>query len=218
MSDYRITDKNQIKRRPDRGHYDKATVYRIIDEALLCHIGFVQDGQPFVIPALHVRQDNKLLIHGASVSRMLKYIEAGNQMSISIAIVDDIVLAKAAFNQSINYRAVVLFGKGKLIEDEAEKLQALEYFTDGFMPGLWDDVRKPYKNELKATSIVSIKIEEASAKIRSTPPMDDEEDHSLPIWAGMLPIKQVIQTPVKADYTDDSVPVPEYVKKYLSER
>ena len=218
MSDYKITEKNKIKRRPDRGHYDKATVYGIIDEALLCHIGFIQDGQPFVIPALHVRQDNKLLIHGASVSRMLKYIEAGNQMSISIAIVDDIVLAKAAFNQSVNYRAVVLFGKGKLIEDETEKLQALEYFTDGFMPGLWDDVRKPYKNELKATSIVAIEIEEASAKIRSTPPMDDEEDHDLPIWAGVLPIKQVIQTPVKADYTDASVPVPEYVEKYISER
>ena len=218
MSDYKITDKNKIKRRPDRAHYDKDTVYKIIDEALLCHIGFVQGGQPFVIPALHVRQDNKLLIHGASVSRMLKYIEAGNQVSISISIVDDIVLAKTAFNQSINYRAVVLLGKGELIKDEAEKLQALEYFTDGFMPGLWDDVRKPYKNELKATSIVAIEIEEASAKIRDTPPGDDKEDRDLPVWAGLLPVKQIIEAPVTADYTDDSVPVPEYVKKYISKK
>jgi nitroimidazol reductase NimA-like FMN-containing flavoprotein (pyridoxamine 5'-phosphate oxidase superfamily) len=139
-------------------------------------------------------------------------------VSFSIAIVDAIVLAKTAFNQSINYRSVVLFGKGRLIEDENEKLQALEYFTEGFMPGLWEKVRKPYQNELKATSIVSIEIREASAKISSGPPEDDNEDRDLPIWAGVLPVKQVIQTPVKADYTDDNVPVPEHVVKYISER
>lgn len=218
MSNFTITEKNRIKRFPDLGRYDKSTIYEIIDEATLCHIGFIQGERPFVIPALHVRKDDKLLIHGASVSRLLQHIEKGNEVSVSIAIVDAIVLAKTAFNQSINYRSVVLFGKGRLIEDENEKLQALEYFTEGFMPGLWEKVRKPYQNELKATSIVSIEIREASAKISSGPPEDDNEDRDLPIWAGVLPVKQVIQTPVKADYTDDTIPVPKHVVKYISER
>ena len=217
MSDFAVTAKSKLKRRPDRGHYDKSTIYEIIDEAMLCHIGFVQDGQPFVIPALHVRKDDELLIHGASVARLLKHIADGNPVSISIAILDALVLAKTAFNQSVNFRSVVLFGKGRLIDDENEKLQALEYLTEGLMPGQWESVREPYKNELKATSIVAIEIEEASAKIRNTPPGDDGEDRDLPIWAGILPVKQVIQAPIKADYTDDSIPVPEHILKYVSE-
>lgn len=218
MSDFAVTEKTKIKRRPDRGHYDKSTIYEIIDEAKLCHIGFVQDGHPFVIPALHVRRDDELLIHGASVSRLLKYIADGNEVSVSIAILDALVFAKTAFNQSVNFRSVVLFGKGRLIEEENEKLQALESFTNGLMPGAWEEIRKPYKNELKATSIVAIEIKETSAKIRNTPPGDDGEDRDLPIWAGVLPVKQVIENPVTADYTDDSIPVPEYVLRHISER
>lgn len=216
MSNFTITEKNKLKRRPDRGHYDKDTVYDIIDEAKLCHIGFVQNGLPFVIPALHVRKGDELLIHGASVSRLLKHIEAGNEISVSIAILDALVVAKTAFNQSVNYRAVVLFGKGRLLDDESEKLQALEYFTNGIIPGLWDEVRAPYANELKATSIVSIEIREASAKIRNTPPGDDDEDRDLPTWAGILPVKQVIETPVTADYTAEDVSVPKFILDYIA--
>jgi nitroimidazol reductase NimA-like FMN-containing flavoprotein (pyridoxamine 5'-phosphate oxidase superfamily) len=216
VSEFTSTEKNRVKRRPDRGRYDKPTVYAIIDEAMLCHIGFVQDGQPFVIPALHARQNDALLIHGASASRLIKHIQAGNEVSISIAILDAVVVAKTAFNQSVNYRSVVLFGKGRLIKDDDEKLQALEYFTERLIPKQWEYIRKPSPKELKATSIVAISIEEASAKIRNAPPGDDGEDRDLPIWAGLLPVKQVIQAPVSADYTDDSIPVPKHIMKKLT--
>ena len=215
MSNFTTEDKNRVKRRPDRGHYDTATVYGIIDETMLCHIGFIQDGQPFVIPALHARKDNQLLVHGASTSRLLTHIQEGNEVSVNITMVDGIVLAKTVFNQSVNYRSVVLFGKGRLIEDEDEKILALEHLTERILPGIWGAARKPTQTELKATSIVSISIETASAKIRSGPPKDDLEDQSFPAWAGVLPVKQVIGTPVSADYTDSNIPIPDYVTNYI---
>ena len=218
MSSFPKDDKNRVRRRPDRGHYDKATVYEIIDEAMLCHVGFVQDGEPFVIPALHARKDDQLLVHGSSKSRLLKHLQAGVQVSVNITILDGIVLAKSVFNQSVNYRSVVLFGKGRLIEEQDEKMEALEYLTERIMPGVWGAARKPNKTELKATSIVSISLETASAKIRSGPPKDDVEDQGLPVWAGVLPIKEMIQTPIRADYTDESMTVPDYVMNYISRK
>lgn len=218
MSNFTMEDRNRIKRRPDRGHYDQAIIYGIIDETMLCHIGFVQDGQPFVIPALHARKDDQILIHGASTSRLLKHIQAGNEVSVNITILDGIVLAKTVFNQSINYRSVVIFGTGRLIEDEGEKLQALEHLTERIMPGVWEAARKPNTTELKATSIVSIAMETASAKIRSGSPKDDPEDQALPAWAGVLPIKQVIGNPVSAGYTDSNIPIPDYVTNYISKK
>jgi len=218
MSDFAMEEKNRVRRRPDRGHYDEATIYGIIDETLLCHVGFIQDGEPFVIPALHARKDNELLIHGSSKSRLLMHIQAGNQVSVNITILDGIVLAKTVFNQSVNYRSVVLFGKGRLIEARDEKWEALEYLTERIMPGVWNAARKPTETELKATSIASISLETASAKIRSGPPKDDPEDQGLPVWAGILPIKQMIQTPIQADYTDESMPVPDYVTSYISKK
>lgn len=218
MSKFTLEDRNRIKRRPDRGHHDKATIYGIIDETMLCHIGFVQDGQPFVIPALHARKDDQLLIHGASTSRLMKHIEAGNEVSVNITILDGVVLAKTVFNQSVNYRSVVIFGKGRLIDDDGKKLQALEHLTERIMSGVWEAARKPNTTELKATSIVSIAIETASAKIRSGPPKDDPEDQGLPAWAGVLPIRQVIGNPIGAEYTDGSIPIPDYVMKYISKK
>jgi len=219
MSNFALEDKNKVKRRPDRGHYDKETIYSIVDETMLCHIGFVQDGQPFVIPALHARKDDQLLIHGASTSRLMKHIEAGNEVSVNITILDGVVLAKTVFNQSVNYRSVVVFGKGRLIENEDEKLQALEHLTERIMPGVWEAARNPSATELKATSIVSIAMETASAKIRSGPPKDDPEDQGIPsAWAGVLPMKQVIGTPISAEYTDDSLPIPDYVMNYISKK
>lgn len=218
MSNFTKEDKNRIKRRPDRGHYDKTTIYGIIDDTMLCHIGFIQDGQPFVIPVLHARKNDQLLIHGASTSRLLKHIQAGNDVSVTITIVDGIVLAKTVFNQSINFRSVVVFGKGRLIENEDEKIQALEHLTEVIVPGIWGAARKPTATELKATSIVSISIDTASAKIRNSPPMDDLEDQSLPVWAGVLPTKQIIEAPVSADYTDNSIPIPDYIMNYISKK
>jgi uncharacterized protein len=211
-----MDDKNRIKRLPDRGHYDEDTIYGIIDETILCHIGFIQDGQPFVIPALHARRKGELLIHGASTSRLMKHVQTGNEVSVSIAILDGIVLAKSVFHQSVNYRSVVLFGKGQLIEDKDEKLQALEHLVERITPGAWGAARKPNATELKATSVISISIESASAKIRTGPPKDDAEDLASPVWAGVLPVKQIIQTPIRADYTDSSIPVPDYVLNYIS--
>ena len=215
MSSFTTENKNRVKRRPDRGHYDKETIYQIIDESMLCQIGFVQDGGPFVIPALHARRDDQLLVHGASTSRLLKHLQAGHQVSINITILNGLVLAKTVFNQSVNYRSVVLFGKGVLIEDQDEKMQALAHLTERIVPGVWEAARKPSATELKATSIVSISIETASAKIRTGPPMDDLEDQGLPVWAGVLPIKQVIEAPIRADYTDSSMPIPDYVTNYV---
>ena len=212
------TERNRIRRRPDRGRYDKATIYKIIDEAMFCHIGFVQGGRPFVIPALHARRGDELLIHGAPASRLLKHIQAGHEVSISMAILDAIVVAKTAFNQSVNYRSVVLFGKGWLIDDEQEKLEALQYFTDRLIPGQWDYIRKPTPAELNATAIVTVAIEEASAKIRKAPPGDDGEDRDLPLWAGLLPVRQVIEFPTKADYTDANIPVPDHILQKVTSK
>ncbi len=215
MSEFIITERNRVRRRADRGRYDKETIYAIIDDAMICHIGFVQEGRPFVIPALHVRRGDELLIHGSSASRLIRHIQAGHEVSISIATLDALVLAKTAFNQSVNYRSVVLFGRGRLLEGD-EKLEALAYFTDKLIPGQWDYVRKPTPNELKATGIVAIAIEEASAKIRNAPPGDDGEDRELPIWAGLLPVKQVILDPITADYVDDGIPVPEHIQRLVT--
>ena len=218
MSAFPITERNRIRRRPDRGRYDKATIYKIIDEAMFCHVGFVQDGRPFVIPTLHARRGDELLLHGAAASRLLKHIQAGHEVSISMAILDAIVVAKTAFNQSVNYRSVVLFGKGRLIDDEQEKLEALQYFTDRLIPGQWDYVRKPTPAELNATAIVAVAIEEAAAKIRAAPPGDDGEDQDLPLWAGLLPVRQVIEAPVKADYTAADIPVPDHILQKVTQK
>jgi uncharacterized protein len=214
MTAFTITQKNRVIRVPERGRYDTATIHSIIDEALICHVGFVQDGQPFVIPTLHVRRQDELLLHGATTSRLMRHIRAGNEVCVAISIVDGIVLAKAASKHSINYRSVVLFGKGKLIDSDSDKLLALESFTEKIMTGRWADVRKPNAQEILATSIVSITIAEASAKIRTGPPKDRDEDIELPVWAGVLPLQQVALAPIRAAYTDDTTSVPEYVTDY----
>ena len=218
MSDFKVHSRNRVKRLPERGHYDRETIYGIIDEAMICHVGFVQDGRPFVIPALHARDGDRLLIHGASTSRLLRHLQEGNEVSVSIAILDGLVLAKTVFNHSVNFRSAVLFGRGGLIEDEKEKLLALEHFTERITPGQWQRARLPNRKELKATAIVSIKIEDASAKIRSGPPKDDGEDKELPVWAGVLPIKGMLQAPVRASYTDGDLPAPEQLTQSVSKR
>lgn len=211
------TEKNTIVRVPKRGIYDKEAAYRIIDEALICHIGLVENGQPFVIPTLHARHDDNILLHGATTSRLIKYIQAGNEVCITMTLVDGLVLARSVFHHSMNYRSVVLFGKGHLIETDEEKLQALELFTERIAPGRWDDARKPNRNELKATSVVSISIETASAKIRTGPPVDDEEDMQLPVWAGVLPLKQQVGLPISAPELREDIPVPEYTDLWFAD-
>ena len=210
--------RNKVVRMPERGQYDKESVYGIVDEALLCHVGFVQDGQPFVIPTLHARMGDKLLLHGATTSRMLKHVQAGNPVCITITIADGLVLARSVFHHSINYRSVVLFGQGALITDPDEKMNALAAFTERLMPRRWDDAREPNRKEFKATSVVAIPIASASAKVRVGPPKDDDEDLGLPVWAGVVPIRQVVGEPVDAPDLREGVAVPGYVAEYVAKR
>jgi nitroimidazol reductase NimA-like FMN-containing flavoprotein (pyridoxamine 5'-phosphate oxidase superfamily) len=217
MSDFTKTTRNQVKRIPKRGHYDKETIYDIIDQALICHVSFVVEGQPFVIPTLHARQGDNLLLHGARTSRMIKHLQAGQAACINITLVDGLVLARSVFHHSINYRSVVLFGKGHLVADE-DKMEALELFTERIMPGRWDDARQPNPQEFKATSVVAIPMESASAKVRVGPPGDDEEDYELPIWAGVVPLRQQVGTPQADPLLRDGIPLPDYITSYVKGR
>jgi nitroimidazol reductase NimA-like FMN-containing flavoprotein (pyridoxamine 5'-phosphate oxidase superfamily) len=205
---------NRLKRHPERGHYDQATIYQIIDEALYCHIGFTQGNQPFVIPTIHARLENTLLFHGAKASRLLKHIQTGSPICVAITLLDEIVFARSVFNHSMNYRSVVLFGTGRLIDTNPEKLQALQAIMEHVAQGRWEDARKPTLKELDSTSVVAMPIENASAKIRSGPPVDDEDDYALPVWAGNLPLPQLALSPVSDPKADANLPIPDYIRYY----
>ena len=181
---------------PKRGHYDRTTVHAIIDEALVCHVAFAVDGAPAVIPTLHARRGESLLLHGARTSRLLKHIADGNPVSVAMTILDGIVFARSVFHHSMNYRSVVVLGRAQLLEDPAEKIEALEVIVEHVNPGRWANVRWPNEKELKATSVLSLSIAEASAKIRTGPPIDDEEDMAVPCWAGVLPLQVTTAAPV----------------------
>jgi hypothetical protein len=195
MTDFDNTDRTRVRRIPDRGHYDRATIYAVLDEALVCHVAFVEDGRPFVIPTLHARVGDALFLHGAPASRLLKHIASGGEVSVAATIVDGLVLAKSVFHHSVNYRSAVLFGHGALVEGDAEKLAALEAFTEKIAPGRWDAARRPTLAELNATAVIRIAIEEASAKTRAGGPKDDPEDLALDVWSGVIPITLVRGVP-----------------------
>ena len=214
MSEFPITERNRIRRLPKRGQYDRDTIYRILDEGLVCHVGFVQDGQPVVIPTLYARRDDHLILHGARASRMLQAIQAGLPVCVTVTLVDGLVVARSVFHHSINYRSVVVFGRGGLIESDEEKLRALEVLTEHILRGRWRDARGPNRQELDATSVVRIDIESASAKVRTGPPVDDEDDYQLPVWAGVLPIRQQALDPINDPRLGLGIPVPDYVTKY----
>lgn len=216
MSELDVTDRSRVRRMPERGAYDAATVHGIIDAVLVSHVGFTIDERPFVIPVLHARDGDRLLLHGASSSRLLRHIAAGNPLCVCITAIDGLVLAKTAFNQSVNYRSVVIFGQGHLIDDPDAKLYALETLTNRLVPGQWAHVRHPDAQELKATSIVAVPISEASAKVRQGPPRDDAEDQEFPGWAGVLPIAQVIGAPIPAPYTAAAQSVPPHIAAMVS--
>ncbi len=214
MPDFPQTQKTRIHRLPKRGHYDRETIYQIIDEALICHVGFVENGQPFVIPTNFARVEDTIILHGAPASRMLKHIAAGNPVCIETTIVDGLVLARSVFHHSVNYRSVVLFGTGRLLEDDQEKMAALKAVVEHLIPGRWSEARLPNPKELDATLVVSIKIDEASAKLRTGLPGDDEEDYALPLWAGVLPLQILPQAPIRDERLPAETPVPAYVASY----
>jgi hypothetical protein len=196
METYAPTERTQVRRLPKRGVYDKAQVHAILDEGRICHVGFVVDGQPFVIPTGYARSGDQIYIHGSAASRMMRASAAGVDVCATVTLVDGFVLARSAFHHSINYRSVVVLGKARLVTDPDEKREALRCFTNHVVAGRWDEVRQPAPAEMKATSVLALPLEEVSAKVRTGGPVDDEEDYSLPVWAGVVPVRAALGEPV----------------------
>jgi uncharacterized protein len=214
MSQFTPTERTQVKRLSKRGNYDRETVYKILDTAFVCHVGFSVDDQPYVIPTNYGRTGDTLYLHGSAASRMLKTLSGGVPVCVTVTHVDGLVLARSAFHHSVNYRSVVVLGKAQLVEDPVEKMEALRIFTEHVMKGRWDDVRIPTEQELKATTVLSLALEEVSAKVRTGGPIDDEPDYALPVWAGVLPLETVAKAPVADPQRKSDPPIPEYLKNY----
>lgn len=214
MSLFPKTSRNHIKRLPERGSYDSQVIYNILDEALICHVGIAQDNQPFVIPTIHARRGDSLLLHGATTSRLLRHIQAGNPICVAVTLLDGLVIARGIFHNSMNYRSVVLFGVGRILDAPADKYEALRVLTERVLPGRWDDARLPSKKELKATTMIEMPIESAAAKLRTGGPKDDAEDYKQEWWAGVIPIEQKFHAPEPDVQLRHGIPVPRYLKKY----
>jgi len=215
MSDTQMpTARTRVVREPERGVYDLETVYRILDEGFLCHVGFAVDNQPFVIPTSYGRKGASLYIHGSAASRMLRQMKDGVAVCVTVTLLDGLVLARSIFNHSMNYRSVIILGKATLVDEPGEKLAALRVLSEHILPDRWDDVRQPNERELKATSVLHVPIEEYSAKVRTGPPIDDAEDYSFPTWAGVIPLEMKVGPPVNDVKLDVSRELPGYLKNY----
>lgn len=210
----KLTKRTQLGRLPKRGSHEIQTIHDILDAGFLAHVGFQVNGQPFVIPTLYGRQEDKLYLHGSAASRMLGELESGVPACVNVTLVDGLVLARSAFHHSMNYRSVVAFGVCHEIKEVAEKTRALSIISEHLLAGRWNDVRRPTAHELKATSVLEFSMEEASAKIRTGPPLDDEEDYSLPIWAGVLPVKLETKPAIPDPRLGDGIDAPEYLKRF----
>jgi hypothetical protein len=208
------TERSQLRRLPKRGSHERAVIYEILDSAFLAHVGFQQQGQPFVIPTLYGRDGDKLYLHGSAASRMLRELEKGVPACVTVTLVDGLVLARSAFHHSLNYRSVVAFGTARKIEEPERKVEALRVISEGVIAGRWNDVRGPSEKELKATTVLEFLMEEASAKIRTGPPVDDEEDYALPIWAGVLPLQMEAKAAVPDRRLAEGLEAPEHVLRY----
>jgi uncharacterized protein len=218
MEKFTATEKTTIKRLPNRGEYDRSAVYQILDEAFLCHVGFVVDGQPFVIPTGYARIADKLYIHGSPASRMLRSLAGGIEVCVTVTLLDGLVLARSAFHHSMNYRSVVVLGKATVVESAEEKFVALKAFTNHVVPKRWDEVREPNEREIKGTLVLELPLIEVSAKVRTGPPLDDEEDYAIPVWAGVLPLRLMTGEPVADDRLNDGISIPSHVTNYNNYR
>ncbi len=208
------TEKTKLKRLPKRGHYDRDTVYGILDEGFICHVGFVVEGQPFVIPTGYARADDKLYIHGSLASRMLRTLSQGVDVCVTVTLVDGLVLARSAFHHSMNYRSVVVLGQATLVDEREEKLAALFALSEQFIRGRWQDVREPTEQELKQTTVLCLSLFEASAKVRTGPPLDDEDDYALPVWAGVIPLRLIADEPINDPRLPEGIAAPAYAREY----
>jgi len=208
------SSRTRVVREPHRGVYDRAEAYKILDEGFICHVGFVIDGQPYVIPTGYGRSGDSLYIHGSAASRMLRNLDRGIPVCVTVTLLDGLVLARSIFNHSMNYRSVVILGIAHAVTDSEEKLKALQALSEHIIPGRWAESRQPNEKELKATLALKVPIEEFSAKVRQGPPLDDEEDFSFPTWAGVIPLQMVAGEPVNDPKLDAARGVPAYAKHY----
>src|SRR5271170_1544188 len=215
---YTPTPRTRVVREAHRAVYDREAAYRILDEGFLCHVGFVADGQPFVIPTSYGRKDASLYIHGSAASRMLRQMKESVPVCITVTLLDGLVLARSIFNHSMNYRSVVVLGKAVLVDDAEEKLEALRLLSEHIIPGRWADSRQPNEREVKATSVLRLPIEEFSAKVRQGPVIDDEEDYSFPTWAGIVPLEMITGTPIDDSRLRAGQTVPDYARNYTRKR
>jgi nitroimidazol reductase NimA-like FMN-containing flavoprotein (pyridoxamine 5'-phosphate oxidase superfamily) len=209
------SDRTRVVRESIRAVYDRAAIYKILDEALTCHVGFAaSDGQPFVIPTMFARVGEHIYFHGSAASRMLRGLSAGLPVCITVTLSDGLVLARSIFNHSMNYRSVVAFGTATLIDDPTEKMNALRAFTEKLIPGRWNDARQPNEKELKATSILKLPLTETSAKVRTGDVEDDADDYALKVWAGVIPLHLTPGDPVRDSRCDAAIPTPDYVLNF----
>ena len=208
------TTRTTLKRLPQRGSYERELINQILDEGFICHVGFVADGQPFVIPTGYARFDDKLFIHGSQASRMLRTLEKGIDLCVTVTLIDGLVLARSAFHHSMNYRSVVVFGRAKVVDDREEKLAALLVLSEHMIPGRWADVRGPSESELQQTTVLSLPLAEASAKVRTGPPLDEEEDYDLPAWAGVIPLRLTAGAPVDDPRLKARIAAPDYAQRF----
>ena len=216
--DFPQTERTTLKRLPKRGVYDRRLVYGILDEGFICNVGFAVEGQPFVIPTGYARVDEQLFIHGSQVSRMLRTLSSGIDVCVAVTLVDGLVLARSAFHHSINYRSVVMFGRATIVDDREAKLAALFAFSEQVIPGRWNDVREPTEQELRATTVLSLPLVEVSAKVRTGPPIDDDEDYALNVWAGVLPLKIEAGAPISDPRLPETITPPSYTLKYSRDK
>jgi len=214
MSEFAPTERTEVRRLLQRAVYDRAAVYSILDEGLVCHIGFVAEGKPVVIPTGYGRKDDTVYLHGSPASRMLRTLGKGVDVCVTVTLLDGLVLARSAFHHSVNYRSVVIFGTATVVEDREGKLEALRGFTEHVAPGRWQEVRPPSDKELQATTVLALPLQEVSAKVRTGPPVDDEEDYALPVWAGVLPLSLTPGPPVPDGRSPAGIEVPAYVRRY----
>ena len=214
MENFNPTERTQLKRLPARGSYEREAVYRILDEGLVCHVGFVANGEPFVIPTGYGRAGETLYVHGSAASRMLRTLAGGVRVCVTVTLLDGLVLARSAFHHSMNYRSVVVFGTASVVEDAAEKAEALRAITEHIAPGRWAEAREPDAGELRKTLVLKLPLTEASAKVRTGPPIDDEPDYGLPVWAGEIPLTLTAGAPVPDPRLAPDLEPPSHVRHY----
>ncbi|HKR01322.1 MAG TPA: pyridoxamine 5'-phosphate oxidase family protein [Pyrinomonadaceae bacterium] len=214
MDNFEPTGRTTLKRLPARGNYEREMIYKILDEGFVCHVGFVVENRPVVIPTGYGRKGETLYLHGSAASRMLKTLREGVDVCVTVTLVDGLVLARSSFHHSMNYRSVVIFGRAEVLEDENEKMEALRSFTDHVMRRRWEEARLPTRNELRATMVLALPLHEASAKIRTGQPIDDEEDYELPVWAGVLPLRLAFGEAIPDPRLPEGTALPGYIHDY----